>query len=60
MEALSSQVTLHPRTVRSEVGIGESTLARWLVCCQNLSMTGNYGASRPIDRMIQVIRKAES
>lgn len=56
--ARSSQVILHPGTVRSGVAGDESTLASRLVCCQNFFMAGNYGSNRPVDRMMLVTRKS--
>lgn len=53
-------MTLHPPTAGSEVAIGKSTLAIWLVCCQNFSLTGDDCASRLLDTMMEVTGTAES
>lgn len=60
IDARSSQVTLHPPTAGSEVAIGKSTLASWLVCCQNFSLTGDDCANRLLDTMMEVTGTAES
>lgn len=50
----------HPPTAGSEVAIGKSTLASWLVCCQNFSLTGDDCANRLLDTMMEVTGTAES